>query len=818
MPPGAPHIGDPLPTMPTDLPVTPEGSPERTVHSLVAPAVVVGPRGRGLGRAPAEELEWRSYLRSVLRHKRVVAVAVGLGLVAGVVAALRLKPTYGARANIWVEEPREGDKSPGPTWSSELVGTAVIDLLRSDLVLAEAVREQRLYVHPKSRDDADVFAGFGVKAEFRPGTYRLKVDDTGRSFTLSNRRGTVKQGGTVGDSVASSLGFAWVPSPAALTAGRSVEFEVVSLHDATLQLLADLKVHPGPYRSPFIRIELRGPDPAAVTATVNAVAKGLVNVARDLKRQKLTALTGILGEQLEQAQAGMSRAEGVLKGFRARTATLLAQERDPQPAATDFLARRVDQEQLRNDRELIERVLATTDSGPWIHALEMIGAVQRAPDVAKALQDLTTKEAELRVLRQHYTDAHPAVRRLAGEVANLERVTIRSRAQALVRDLALREGRVARQVDSASQGLRRISPLSVEEARLARDVTVAERLFLNLRERYDEARLAEVSVTPDVRLLDTATEPDRPLYSLAPLAILVALVGSFGMGVVGAVLLDVVDPKVRYAAQVGRELGLTVLGVVPHVSRRDGKGPVGPAQVIEALRGVRLNVLHAHGAAGPLLLTITSPGMRDGKSFVSANLALAFADAGYRTLLIDGDIRRGTLHRVLNAARKPGLTDLLAGEAPQETVLQATAYPGLSFIACGARRHRGPELLASAAMARLVTGLRASYDVMLVDSSPLAAGVDPYALGTLTGNLLLVLRPGGTDRQFAEAKLEELDRLPIRVLGTVVNDVRPGADYKNYSYYLVGYESEEEPADGAGRRILGGGTNGGERFRYGRRG
>jgi tyrosine-protein kinase Etk/Wzc len=733
---------------------------------------------------------------------------MGLGLVAGVVAALNLKPVYAARANVWVDLPKEesANKNPGPTWSTELVGSSAIDLLSSDVVLAEVARTQRLYLRPKSEKDAALLTGFGLKADYRPGTYRLTVDDTARTFTLYGKRGSIVQSGAVGDSVGGSLGFTWLPPVAELTPGRRVEFEVTSLYDATLALLGHLDVRPGRDRSgrdrsPFIRIELRGSDPAEVTAAVNAIAKRLVDVAADLKRQKLSALGTILAEQLQQAESSVGRAEEALKSFRARTATLRAQQRDPLPA--DFLARRVDQEQLRHDRELIARVLVAADSGGWIHALETIASVQRAPDVARALQDLTVKEAELRALRQRYTDAHPVVRRLAGEVSTLERSTIPSLARALERDLAVHEGQITRQVDSASVDLQRISPLPVEDARLSRDVTVAERLFMNLRDRYDEARLAEVSVSPDVRLLDAATEPDRALYNLAPFAVLLALVGSCGLGVLGAVLLDHLDPKLRYPTQVARELGLTVLGVVPHVRRSNGNGAGGGAEVIEALRGVRLNVLNAYGSAGPLLLTITSPGTRDGKSFVSSNLALAFAHAGYRTLLVDGDIRRGTLHRLLNRARKPGLTDFLAGDAPREAIVQPTAYPGLAFIGCGARRHRGPELLSSETMARFLVGLRASYDVILVDSSPLAAGIDPYALGTMTGNLLLVLRAGATDRQFAETKLDVLDQFPIRLLGTVVNDVRPGAEYRNYSYYLAGYESDEEAADGARQPILG---------------
>ncbi len=269
------------------------------------------------------------------------------------------------------------------------------------------------------------------------------------------------------------------------------------------------------------------------------------------------------------------------------------------------------------------------------------------------------------------------------------------------------------------------------------------------------------------------------------------------------------DPKVRYPDQVTIAMGLPILGAVPHVrqnapSRRPTE--VRPtwqarevdaddgAKAVEALRGIRLNVHHASGAVGPLLATITSPGRGEGKSFVSANLAYAFSAVGYRTLLIDGDVRLGA---------RPGLTDVLAGHVEYDAVGQSTPHARLSFLGAGSRMHRGPELLGSAGMPRLLTALRSAYDVILVDSAPLAAGVDPYALGAATGNVLLVLRTGVTDRSLAEAKVEVLHRLPLRVLGAILNDVRPGAAYSYYSYSLEGYEVRDEDPEGkAGKMLL----------------
>src|SRR2546428_8194324 len=183
-------------------------------------------------------------------------------------------------------------------------------------------------------------------------------------------------------------------------------------------------------------------------------------------------------------------------------------------------------------------------------------------------------------------------------------------------------------------------------------------------------------------------------------------------------------------------MGLAILGALPHFAGRGGgngagRTPEDIAQVVEALRGVCLNLAYAYGAAGPLIVTITSPGPGDGKSFLAANLAHTFAEAGHRTLLIDGDIRRGVLHRRLSARRRPGLTDFLRGEVPVEAIVQATPYPSLSLIGCGTRASNAPELLGSQVMAQLVTTLRPSYDVILVDSPPLGPVAVSLILRTL---------------------------------------------------------------------------------------
>src|SRR5213076_2723721 len=121
-----------------------------------------------------------------------------------------------------------------------------------------------------------------------------------------------------------------------------------------------------------------------------------------------------------------------------------------------------------------------------------------------------------------------------------------------------------------------------------------------------------------------------------------------------------------------------------------------------------------------------------------------------------------------------------------DQVIQMTRYPPLCFVGCGTRTPDAPELLGSAAMSQFIAGVRESFSAIVIDSPPLGAGVDAYALGSMTGNLIMILRLGTTDREVAEAKLELLDRLPVRLLGTVLNDAPEDSVYAPYSYYMEG--------------------------------
>ena len=755
------------------------------------------------------EFDWKRYLAALWRFKWLVLVVVVAGTSAGVAATRFVHPQYQAQATIWIEgsgaEPGGGPIRPSRLLQSQ----AWVDLLRSYVVLDSVVRELRLYLNQSSPADSALFAGFNLKQRFIPGEYLLTIDAPGTHFGLADSDGVLIQRGQVGDSIGGELGFAWRPSPQALEPGTTYEFAVDNPRDAATQLGEDLRTEMDKNGN-FLRLRLRGQDAEHVATVLNAVAERYVEVAADLKSAKLRELTGILDDQVDYARERLEQAEAELENFRVATITLPSDRSTPiapgleitrDPVFSGFFELRVERENLSRDREAIERVLRqAADSGLAVEALEIIPAVRSSSELMTALTELTNKRAELRSLLHRYTSEHPPVRDLRDEVATLENHTIPRMARSVAAELKAQEDDLTELIDSASGELTEIPPRSIEEARLERRVEGAATLYTNLQTRYEEARLAAASAIPDVRVLDPAIAPRRPVNTRQSERIIaLAFMVSFALAFFGAIFLDRIDPMLRYPDQVSEDLGLPILASVPHVKSRDGSlAGSSRSQVVEAFRGLRLSLLSAYGAAGPVLVTVTSSGPEEGKSFVAANLALAFSDLGKRTVIVDGDIRRGRLHQVLGADRKPGLTDYLSRRAHEGQVVKHASLGAIDIVPSGTRRAIGPELLHSARMSEFFADLKSQYEVVLVDSPPMAAGVDPLVLANMTGSMLLVLRTGATHREQMDAQLDAVSRLPIRVLGAVLNDVPVkgayGYYYSAYGAYtaLPGYESEDE--------------------------
>jgi len=760
---------------------------------------------------PVEQSDWQRYLTAALRHKWLVLAVTLVGTALGIVATRFLDPRYSAKAILWVDVAVGRDR--GVPSDEILDSKGWLDLVTSNAVLDTVVKQRRLFLHPATPDDSAPLSSFDITDRVAPGKYRLIVDKAGRAMRLELEDGTVVQRGRVGQPIGDNVGFDWTPTSDQLKPGSTITFAVSAIPDASAALAKAIRARIDPAGN-FLRLQLKGTSAANTAATLNNISTRIVAVEGDMKRRKFQELASVLSNQYDEAKTTLQQAEDALRSYRVRTADRPIITATPMGGlsveggnmATQL---RLDMAQRRRDAQLLERYAAQAATGTVSVAMwNSISSVKENGDMQLALQELAKKTDSLRVLRYKYTPEAAPVKELESDLSQLEHQAIPSLARVLARDLGEVVTNTKPQADEVVQTLRQAPNIAMEQERLQREAQMAQDQYVNVGKQYEAAKLSLLSALPDVRILDPATEPLRPASDYGPLLILLAMMASFGVAVVGVNVRDKMDPKVRYPEQITGQMRLQILGAVPHVSWRLGANGDGPAQVIEALRGLRLRVLHAHAGEGPLTLTITSPGIGDGKSFVSLNLALSFADAGYRTLLVDGDTRRGVQHKALKTPSTPGLTDVVAGKVPLDSALRQTSYPGLTFLSSGTRMQRAPERLLSQNMRDLMAKLRSMFDVVIVDSPPLGAGADPLVLGTLTENLMLVLRTGQSDLNLASTKLEVLNALPVRVIGAVLNDVRSSGVYRYYMYSSAEYElvDEEGPTREALPSVLGGRT------------
>ncbi|MBC8088141.1 MAG: polysaccharide biosynthesis tyrosine autokinase [Phycisphaerae bacterium] len=748
------------------------------------------------------------YVSALNRFKWLIIVLTAIGGATGYVATRFIEPEYEVESNITLDMSTAGGGEGGPiTDGASLDKTSWVDLLKSYSVVDPVVMKQQLYLSHKDAADSVVFRDFSINpAQLVPGDYVLKVD--GRGWSLAPSAGDYPvDSGAVGDSIGANRGFLWQPSAQVLAGHTEVAFTVQTPREASRAVLKNLVTGLGTGKAPFLRLTYTGRNAQKLASTLNALADQFTAEAFAMKSIRVKYMATLLEGQRQFAEQEMQKAESQLETFRVRTVTE-PNERQTAVAGglamttpavmNEYFSMQVAVQNLQRDRANLEGLLTASKAsrtGLAPEAILSIPSINTDPAARMVLQRLgeqNARETELAKIRETRMDEDKEVKLAIARLDTVKSIQAPRELEAYIAQIKIKEAALEKQIAVSGAALQDIPKRTIQEGQLVRAAREAEMLFSSLDMETQKARLAEAATIPDIQVKDSAVPPLRPTKNTAPMLVAGAVVAALLLGIVLAVLLDQTDKRFRYPEQATNDLGLYILGVVPVIGGKGRRGAEQAAQVVETFRSIRMNVRYATEPGRALTLTVTSPGPNDGKSLISSNLALSFAEAGARTLLIDGDIRRGELSKTFGTPSKPGLVEYLDGSALMDEVLQPTAsHPNLTIIPGGARRRRAPELLATPKLPQLIAQLAREYDVIIVDSPPLGAGFDAFALSTATANMAVVLRAGITDRKLAKAKLATVDQLPIRVIGTVLNSIKLSGAYQYYSYYQD-YSAEDE--------------------------
>lgn len=295
----------------------------------------------------------------------------------------------------------------------------------------------------------------------------------------------------------------------------------------------------------------------------------------------------------------------------------------------------------------------------------------------------------------------------------------------------------------------------------------------------------------NVSQLSIAKVPETPSNNtltrdvIIAMAVAIALVGGF------AFVRFYLDDTVKHSDEMEKEYGLAVTGKISKNEMKNKKDAselvvekYPKAIVSENIKSLRTNLQFTAVDKNLKTVLVTSTSASEGKSFVSANLAISFAQTDKKVLLVDCDLRKGRVHRLFDIPNTDGLSNLLTDELENiNHYIHSTVIANLDVITCGTYPPNPSELLASRKMKKLLTSLRHRYDIIIFDGAPVGGLADSVILSSLMDETLIVVKDGNTSKSDLVMVKGELDKVGAKVAGVVFNMVNRKKSSKYYNYY-----------------------------------
>ncbi len=366
----------------------------------------------------------------------------------------------------------------------------------------------------------------------------------------------------------------------------------------------------------------------------------------------------------------------------------------------------------------------------------------------------------------------------------------------------------------------RIPKQYIELAKLDRTEKSREKLFLLIQDSYQQAQIAEQSQFGYVQIVDPAVPPQKPVSPKVPLNLTLGILLGLALGVGWVFVLDYMDRSIKSPEDLEKK-GLNVLASIPIMTgtNAQGKEIIGEERVMKDGVSVPLRLITFHKPSDPISeayrslrtaiqysridkplksLLVVSALPKEGKSTTTANIAVTFAKAGLKTLLIDADLRRPIQHRLFNYDRKPGLIEYLKGEIDLNTAVRKTFVENLFLLPTGSLPPNPSEVLGSDAMKSSMEIFKASFDFVIFDSPPVVAVTDGVILSKLTDGVVFVTLANRTEVDVLEKAYSTLKQVKAGIIGVILNEFDVtrayGAYYRYYRYYHYYGHKEEKGA------------------------
>ena len=703
-------------------------------------------------------LDLRQLLSIVRRNLLFIVIIVGVALAAGLLITLLTVPRYMATADVMVENEAEqiiegADLTPSANvWDTERFLQTQLEILRSRALAERVVDANRL------ADDDDFFVAMG--------------EDLPDPETLEGIYAGIKGYARYRKDLAVSL--------------------VIENMWASL-----------PSESRIISISFQSNSPRYAAKLANAYAMSFIESNLNRKFDSSAYARKFLADQLSETRNQLEASERELNQYSRAAGLIRTAGNSDRPNQPDTLS-------VTNDTLIQLNEAASQAAADRVAAQNRWETIAREPVLSvpqvlqnPAVQDLikqkTSVNSELAQERARHLDEHPSVQALLAEVAELDS-RLQSVGNSIKRSVQIEYEAAAEKERALTDRVLELRSAALDEQDSGVQYNVLKRvadtnraLYDTLLERFNQLNASAGASSNNITLVDGADLPQFPYKPNVLTNMVLALLSGLILAGAFVFLRDHFDDAIRSPDDVERKLGLPMLGLIPDVDNLLEEAGDASSSLSESYHALVTNLMYSTTSGLPRTLLVTSAGEAEGKTTTAYAVAQDLARLGRSVLLVDADLRRPTLHHRLQDSTRPGLTEVLAGQAILDDVIVGSGQPNLSFVTALPIPPEPSLLLAGDHLPRVIEEAKRRFDVTIVDSPPMLGLSDTATLASQIDGIILMVDASEFQRGAVKSALRRLRLVNADVLGVVLSKFDPNSADGEYRYYGYNYYQYGKP-------------------------